>query len=158
MTTLRHFRIFLSSPGDVTDERALAIKVIDDLPYDPALRNRVTLEVVAWDQKGAPPMEADQTPQSVIDEGMPKTSECDVVVVIFWSRMGTPMVAEGVHYESGTHYEYEQAIVAKRETGRPRVLLYWRDERIQTDLDDPNFDEKREQLQRVKAFFAHFKD
>lgn len=49
----RHIRIFLSSPGDVADERGLALKVIDQLPYDPLLRGKVTLEVAAWDKKGA---------------------------------------------------------------------------------------------------------
>lgn len=158
MTQPRHFRIFISSPGDVADERALALKVITDLQYDPALRGRLTLEPVAWDQKGAPPMEANLPPQTAIDEGLPKPSECDIVVVIFWSRMGTPLAFEGVSYESGTHYEYEQAMNANRATGSPRVLLYWRDEKIKTDIDDPQFDEKRDQFQRVKKFFAQFKD
>ena len=37
----RLIRIFLSSPGDVSEERALAIKVINNLPYAPLLRGRV---------------------------------------------------------------------------------------------------------------------
>jgi hypothetical protein len=31
--TLR-IRVFLASPGDVTDERALALRVLERLPYD----------------------------------------------------------------------------------------------------------------------------
>lgn len=30
----RHIRVFLSSPGDVSDERGLALDVLDGLPYD----------------------------------------------------------------------------------------------------------------------------
>lgn len=47
-------RVFLSSPGDVADERELARQVIADLPYDPLLRSAVSFEIVAWDAPGAP--------------------------------------------------------------------------------------------------------
>ena len=46
----QQIRVFLSSPGDVADERALARRLLkEELPYDPLLRGRVTLEVVSWD-------------------------------------------------------------------------------------------------------------
>jgi len=35
---VRLVRVFLSSPGDVADERALARQVLHDLSYDPLLR------------------------------------------------------------------------------------------------------------------------
>jgi len=50
---LLHLRIFLASPGDVADERALALKVLEELQYDPLLRGRITVETVAWDKPGA---------------------------------------------------------------------------------------------------------
>ena len=44
----QHIRIFLSSPGDVTEERELARRLIkDELPVDPFLRDRVTFDVVS---------------------------------------------------------------------------------------------------------------
>jgi hypothetical protein len=42
-------RVFLASPGDVSDERALARQVLERLPYDPFVRNRFEIEIVAWD-------------------------------------------------------------------------------------------------------------
>jgi hypothetical protein len=67
--TPRHIRIFLSSPGDVADERAIALNVIDQLPYDPTLRGKISIEVVAWDKPGAgTPMLATMTPQEAIDQ------------------------------------------------------------------------------------------
>ena len=45
-------RVFLASPGDVTDERALALKVLERLPYDPFLRGRILVETIAWDKPG----------------------------------------------------------------------------------------------------------
>jgi hypothetical protein len=67
MTTPRHFRVFLSSPGDVSEERALARKIIkEELPYDPFLRGRASLDVVSWDDPSSPtPMLASLTPQEV---------------------------------------------------------------------------------------------
>ncbi len=84
-------RIFLSSPGDVADERALARRLLkDELPYDPFLRGRVTFDVVNWDDPDAPsPMPATLKPQEAVNRFGPKPSECDVVVVVLWSRMGT---------------------------------------------------------------------
>lgn len=41
------FRVFLSSPGDVTDERGLARQVLHHLPKERALHRRVMLEEIS---------------------------------------------------------------------------------------------------------------
>src|SRR6185369_18085734 len=88
----RHLRIFLASPGDVAEERKLALSILEQLAYAPSLLGRITVETVAWDKKGAgAPILANMTPQEAISQGLPRPSECDIVVVIFWSRMGTPL-------------------------------------------------------------------
>ena len=46
-------RVFLASPGDVVDERARALKTLEDLQYNPLLRGKITVETVAWDKPGA---------------------------------------------------------------------------------------------------------
>ena len=92
MNSARRLRVFLASPGDVGEERALARQVLAELPYDRFVGWRVVFEVVAWDQpRGAPLMLATKTPQASIAAGIARPSECDVVVVILWSRMGTPL-------------------------------------------------------------------
>ena len=48
-----HIRIFLSSPGDLTDERKIARQVIDQLGYDPAFYGKITFGFVAWEQEGS---------------------------------------------------------------------------------------------------------
>ena len=50
----RHLRVFLSSPGDVADERRHARAVLERLPKTPLLSGRVTIEVVSWDDPDAP--------------------------------------------------------------------------------------------------------
>lgn len=43
----KHLRIFLASPGDVAQERKLALEVLEELPYEPLLRGKITVESVA---------------------------------------------------------------------------------------------------------------
>jgi hypothetical protein len=85
------FRVFLSSPLDVSEERQLARRVIrDELPVDPFLRGQVALDIVSWDDPFAPPpMLASLTPQEAVDRGLPRPSECDFVVVVLWGRFGS---------------------------------------------------------------------
>src|SRR5262245_16190984 len=110
-TSVPFYRVFLSSPGDVNEERRIVLEVLDRLPNRPAFREQVGFRVVAWDKPGADtPMLATMTPQAAIDAGLPKPSECDIVIVIFWSRMGTPFTFNGVDYLSGTHYELLDAL------------------------------------------------
>jgi HEAT repeat protein len=155
-----HLRIFLASPGDVTEEREIALQVLDNLPYDPLLLGKVTIRQVAWDKRGAgAPILAGVTPQKSIEAGLPRPGECDIVVVIFWSRMGTPLPPpyqkeDGSRYESGTEWEYEDAVSAFRQRGSPSVLLYRRKQPVSLDLDDLRLDERREQYEKVKRFFA----
>lgn len=159
LTNPRHFRVFVASPGDVKHERELALTVLGQLPYEPSFRGRITVEEVAWDKKGAgAPILANLTPQDSIKQGLPKPSECHIVVVIFWSRMGTPLPAEylkkdGTQYHSGTEWEYEDAIQANELTGSPEVLLYRKTQKVLLDPDEEGFEEKTNQYKLVKAFF-----
>ena len=112
-----HLRFFLSSPGDVADERIFAQQVIEqELPKDPLLRGEITCEAIRWDDPAAPvSMPASLTPQEAVNQGLPKPSECDVVIVILWSRLGTPLPPgivrpDGSPYLSGTEWEYEDAV------------------------------------------------
>ncbi|MCP5306039.1 MAG: SUMF1/EgtB/PvdO family nonheme iron enzyme [Chromatiaceae bacterium] len=153
-------KVFLASPGDVGDERALALKALESLGYDARLRGRVAIETIAWDKPGGDtPMLATMTPQEAISLQRPKPSECDIVVVIFWSRLGTPLPEtyirpNGERYRSGTEWEYLDACAASQQTGRPKVLLYRRTERLGLDPEDPDFTAKVDQWKRVKRFFA----
>lgn len=159
-----NIRIFLSSPGDVTQERQLALEVIDHILYDPDLREKVSFSVIAWDRPGGGMvLPATMTPQAAINAQLPKPSECDIVVVIFWARMGTPLPDEyrkpdGSLFWSGTEWEYEDAIRAARQHKKPEVIVYRRTESVSFDPDAPDFDEKVIQRKRVNEFFAKFRD
>lgn len=177
-TSPRHIRVFLSSPGDVREERDLAIKVIEKLPYDPVLRGRFSVEVVAWEKPGVP-MIAPLDPQTSVNEALPKPSECDIVIVIFWKRMGTPLSEKYVKPEahrysfggdrlptgpplpdwrffSGTEWEYFDALEAAQDTGLPLIVVYRRTEKVRFDLSKSDFMQRLEQWQRVEELFRSY--
>src|SRR5205823_5242475 len=98
--------------------------------------------------------------QMAIDRGLRRPSECDIVVVILWSRMGTPLSAEyhrenGTRYGSGTEWEYEDALQSQK---RPEILVYRRTSDAPLDTQDPDYEERRLQLRRVEDFFAGFRN
>ena len=161
---MQHLHIFLSSPGDVSRERQLAQAVIDRLHSERAHKDRLKLTVVAWDKPGAgTPMPAQMEPQEAIDNGRGKPSQCDIVIVIFWARMGTPLSEkylkpDGSRFRSGTEYEYLDALGAAKKSGKPDVLVYRRRKPPAVDLDDPQHDEKKHQWDLVKEFFAEFRN
>src|SRR3712207_9394314 len=92
----QHIRVFLSSPGDVADERNPARRLLkEELPYDPFLGGRVSFELVSWDDPAAQtPMPATLTPQEAVNRFKLQPSQCDVVVVVLWSRLGTHFRSE----------------------------------------------------------------
>ena len=162
---VRPITIFLSSPGDLADERGIARAVVDRLRYDPFLRGKVALEVLAWDTPGgATPMLASETPQESINRTLSRPSNCDIVVVLLWSRMGTPLPfpeyqkVDGEPYLSGTEWEYQDAVQEARVHGRPAVLLYRRTSKVLLDPDADDFEEQIRQRRLVETFFSQFRD
>ena len=159
-----YLHVFLASPGDVGEERALARDVMERLPKDPLLRDRIAIDVVSWDGAGGAAMEASMTPQEAIKQGLRRPSECDIAVVILWARMGTPLPtnfevkADGTPYRSGTEWEYLDALQAAQKTGCPKVLVYRRTAVPNIAINDPQRDQKAKQWDTVQAFFAEFRN
>ncbi len=156
-------RIFLSSPVDVADERVIARQLIDsELLKLPPFRGRLAVELIAWDDPAASiPLLATESPQESVNAARPRPATCDIVIVMLWSRMGTPLPEtvrkpDGSPYLSGTEWEYADAVNTTYEP-RPQVLVYRRTEKPKLDIDDPQFDDKRAQFRQVEAFFAQLR-
>jgi tetratricopeptide (TPR) repeat protein len=129
---LKTLTFFISSPGDVFEERAIASRVIERLQSE--YIGRVVLEPVLWEHE---PLVATATFQAQIV----KPSETDVVISILWSRLGTKLPeqfrrADGSRYESGTEYEFEEAIEGFRRNGKPDLLVYRKIAPPSVRLDD----------------------
>ena len=85
MSDVRKLTFFISSPGDVYEERTLAQRVMDRLQSEFA--GRAVLEPVFWEHE---PLLATDTFQTQIA----KPSDADVMVAILWSRLGTRLPKE----------------------------------------------------------------
>ncbi|MGA8759211.1 MAG: hypothetical protein WB611_23455 [Stellaceae bacterium] len=154
-------RIFLSSPGDVADERKIARELIErEVQKHPSYRE-LKLEVIAWDDPDSRiPMLANETPQESVNNARPRPSTCDIVIVILWARMGTPLPEvirkpDGERYLSGTEWEYLDAVNSTWDP-KPEVLVYRRTEEPMISIRDPKKKEKEEQFDKVEEFFAPF--
>jgi AAA ATPase domain len=161
--TISQIRVFLSSPGDVAYERGLARDLLkDELPFDPLLLRGFAFDVVSWDDPAAPiPMDARITPQQAVNRFGPKPSECDVVIVILWARMGTHLDVttfrkpDSSPYLSGTEWEFEDAVNAAE---APIIFIYRRTEDFKVAANDPMREEKFKQFDLVDGFFKLFRN
>ena len=152
----KRVRIFLSSPSDVAEERRLAAELIDvRLRKHPLISQTHSLELVRWDDKDAPtPFEAQRDAQSSVDWAKGRPSDCNLVIVILWSRLGTAFERGGRSWGSGTEYEYEDAA---RAASPPPIYVYRRAEELLIGARDPERDAKIEQLDAVDAFIQRIK-
>ncbi len=142
---MENLRIFISSPGDVLEERTLAERVIDRLQSEFA--GRVTLEPTFWEHE---PLVA----TAGFQEQLVRPSETDIVISILWSRLGTRLPPsftrpDGSRYESGTEFEFEDAAASYREKGKPHLLVYRKTATPLVRLDDEK--DYLERLQQKKA-------
>ena len=131
----RSIRIFISSPGDVVEERHQARRVIE------GLQKRypdVTLQSVLWEDFALPATASFQQTIDVILNQQP----IDIAVFILWSRLGSPLGTsisrpDGSPYRSGTEREFDLMLTAFEQSGkqRPVMLAY-------TRVDDAGFKQK----------------
>jgi len=154
-------RIFVSSPGDVAEERDRGKQVIESLRR--RYSRRFHLKPVLWEDLA---LQADTSFQKGIDRVLSDDQGIDVAVFILWSRLGSqvgPRVlkADGTEYSSGTERELRLMMQARQESGgkRPALLVY-------TRRDESSFEERlrgkptmeKEELvsqkKRVESFIA----
>ena len=147
---LKPIRIFISSPGDVAEERALTKRVIQRLQGE--FSGQVLLDPIYWEHE---PLLATKSFQ----EQIVRPSETDIVVTILWSRLGTRLPPnftkpDGSRYESGTEFEFEDAISSYREKGVPDLLIYRKTSDPLVSLNDrKSLLEKLSQREALEDFF-----
>ena len=152
------YRIFISSPSDVRPERALAERVIAKLGRE--FQHHCRLEAIRWERE---PLRATEGFQVQI----PEPSRSDIVLVILWSRLGTPLAGRewlgplsGAPV-TGTEWEFETALKSARERGLPDLLVFRKkaDVAASLDPDDPDRAEQevqRAELRRLQAFIKQW--
>jgi len=131
--------IFISSPGDVADERDKARAVIARLAS--RYGDQVTLKPILWEDFA---LTADKPFQPGIDDILSKNHGIDIAVFILWSRLGSEVGGSttkenGTPYRSGTERELDLMLQARArsesdnkdtdEPVRPAILVYTRDDK-----------------------------
>jgi len=82
-------KVFLSSPGDVAEERQLAREALEELEKTHLLRDRVHFEIIAWDDPHAPDSNGcARDPQASVNRFAARPKDCDLTLVILWSGWG----------------------------------------------------------------------
>ncbi len=127
---MRKIRLFISSPGDVGEERRITEATVERLQFRYA--GRVHFEACLWEHL---PMRA----SAGFQEQIPRPSEFDIVVMILWSRIGTRLSsdvrrADGTTYASGTEYEFEDAVAAAKQRGLPHLLVFRKTARVLVEM------------------------
>jgi tetratricopeptide (TPR) repeat protein len=147
------YHIFVSSPSDVLPERERTVRVIRRLNGE--FRDQLSMSVTDYTTLT---FAADHPPQADIREA----GECDLVIGILWSRLGTPLDpkkycrGDGRPYESGTAYEIETSLKASRQhNGEPRVVLFRKITPLDFTGGDP--EEQRELQGQARAVDAIIK-
>jgi hypothetical protein len=155
----QRLRIFISSPGDVQEERLRASLVVQKLARDYARFFRI--EAYLWEHE---PMLASGHFQDAIE--VPSAS--DIMVLIVYSRLGTPLPERSALREyrgldgrspvTGTEWEFEEALSANRARGAPDLLAYRKLGDPGTSLADPGKrDEQQRQWDALQNFWhRHF--
>ncbi|BCM92613.1 hypothetical protein IAD21_04495 [Abditibacteriota bacterium] len=128
----RPLRIFISSPGDVGQERFICTRVIGRLSGEFA--GRVELQPILWEHE---PLRA----TSHFQEQILPPSQTDIAICILWSRLGTRLPDQfqrddGSSYASGTEWEFEDAARAFQEHGSPDLMVYRKVSEALTPLSD----------------------
>ena len=156
---MRTVRIFISSPGDVQDERQKARQVVEQLQRRYA--GRLKLVPVLWEDL---PLQADMSFQQGIDLVLSDEQGVDIAVFILWSRLGSPLGAlvrktDGTPYRSGTEREFDLMVQAREQSGgrKPTLLAYVRQDeagfkRVLSDQALPDLESLLQQRRLVDQF------
>jgi ABC-type amino acid transport substrate-binding protein len=110
-------RIFVSSPGDCEEERAIVDEVLTRINKSERGRTGITLESFRWEEDVVP--QIGLPPQQVVDD---QTPICNIYLGIMSSRFG----GDGTR-ESGTEIEFRHALQRFTTVERPWILFYFND-------------------------------
>lgn len=125
--------VMIASPGDVHEYRGIVRDVLHEWNYVNSDAFNAVMMPVGWDTHSSP--ELGSQPQELINDRV--LSECDLLVGVFWTRLGTPTADAA----SGTAEEIQRHVAA----GKP-AMVYFSSAPASLDTVDP------EQYAALKEF------
>lgn len=124
------YNVMIASPGDVASERSIIREVVYEWNAVHSENRKIVLLPVGWETNSTPEM--GNKPQEIINKQI--LGKCDLLVGIFWTRIGTPTD----RYLSGSVEETEKII----DTGKP-AMLYFSGQAVVMDSVDINQEKSR---------------
>ncbi|MFE1909444.1 DUF4062 domain-containing protein [Streptomyces gardneri] len=107
--------VFIASPGDVAEEREAVRQAVSNINSLFASKTAVRLRATGWEET----QPSYGRPQSSIN---PLVENCDVFIGLLHRKWGTPTG----EYGSGFEEEYERAVIRAKESGGPRIAIYFK--------------------------------
>src|ERR1700733_556607 len=120
------FRVFVAAPSDVDREMKVVLQLVQEWNQTNS-RNGVLAEVIYWKLHHRP-MGGDEHPQKIIDRRLIAGYDCDVLIGIFGTHLGTPTDT----HESGTVEEIEYF---SKKKGKSNVMLFFGEWDIKRDTN-----------------------
>lgn len=130
------FSVFVASPSDVSDERAIVRQVLSDWNAVNARHQGIVFQTLGWEKDVYPAFGSG--PQEEINRQI--LEEADILVGVFWTRIGTPTA----EHPSGTVEEIKK----HHEAGKP-LMLYFSNQPVVMDSVDP---EQYSKLQEFRSW------
>ena len=112
-------KVFLASPGDLSEERSAAKTVIDDINDDFSAALGYHTELIAWEDTLPGP----GRPQEVINRDL---DGCDLFIGMLWKRWGMHPGGSG-EYTSGFEEEYCRSSARYQAQKQPYITLLFKD-------------------------------
>jgi formylglycine-generating enzyme required for sulfatase activity len=150
----REINVFIASPGDVQEERAIVREVCASLNRRPTIGDNFGILFRPVGGENAFPSAG--RPQEIINR---LVEECDVFVCILHKRFGTPSGKE----VSGTLEEFLLAYEKWKSLKKPHIMLYFKEMKIRSkrDLDEQYHKvlDLKEKIEMDRTLmFCHFSD
>lgn len=126
--------IFIASPGDLNEERALLKKSIDSV--NKMIRGLGWhIELYGWEDT----LLGNSRPQELINKDVDR---CDLFLGMLWKRWGQPTG----EYSSGFEEEFDHAKKRNSKTGSPEIWIFFK------EIDPESLGDPGEQLKKVLSF------
>src|SRR5262245_39969983 len=149
-------RVFVSSPADVMAERERVDRIASRL--NAAFAGAVEIQTLRWETEY-------YTADSTFQRQIADPGACDVVVSLFWQRLGSELppdfdrMRDGRPYPSGTVYELVKALQASAQSSRglPHVFVYRKIADVAVPMTDrERYRQAHEQREAFLAFWEEW--
>ena len=125
----RVYKLFVASPSDLEAERKEIPRIVNRINASFGLRWNIFVQVVMWETSVHSGIGEDA--QDVINRQVP--DDYEIFLGMFWNRVGT----KTKRAESGTLEEYEQALNRHVRTGKPEIMVFFKEPEFPSQDDMP---------------------